>query len=180
MYDFQEQTVYAVFVLIFLKTLYRAANIFFSLERTYVPLRDHLGWTSKVLVGHHYHHVHNANYKSLFSVEPSASEEILLENNNITVSCKQICSQASHFYQKLQEKRMNFRPTSFQNPLFLACNHVTRRSYWWCFEGHYNRMFFRRIYMKIGFSSRRREMLMLLTLTHHQYGCCDAKCKPAL
>ena len=34
MYDFQEQTVYAVFVLISLKTLYRASNIFFSLERT--------------------------------------------------------------------------------------------------------------------------------------------------
>ena len=32
MYDFQEQTVYAVFVLIFLKTLYRAANIFFLLK----------------------------------------------------------------------------------------------------------------------------------------------------
>ena len=29
MYDFQEQTVYAVFVLISLKTLYRASNIFF-------------------------------------------------------------------------------------------------------------------------------------------------------
>ena len=138
MYDFQEQTqtVYAVFVLIFLKTLYRAANIFFSLERTYVPLRHHLGWTSKVLV------VHNANYKSLFSVEPSVSEEILLENNNITVSCKQICPEALHFYQKLQAKRMNFRPTSFQKPLFLAWNHVTRRSYWWCVGGHYNRMFF--------------------------------------
>ena len=51
---------YTVFVLIFLKTLYRAVNIFFSLERTYVPLRHHLGWTSKVLV------VYNANYKSLF------------------------------------------------------------------------------------------------------------------
>ena len=47
MYDFQEQTVYAVFVLISLKTLYRAANIFFSLERTYVPPRHHLGWTVK-------------------------------------------------------------------------------------------------------------------------------------
>ena len=23
-------------------------------------------------------------------------------------------------------------------------------------------------------------MPMLLTLTHHQYGCCDAKCKPAI
>ena len=33
---------------------------------------------------------------------------------------------------------------------------------------------------EIGFSSRRREMLMLLTLTHHQYGCCDTKCKPAI
>ena len=129
MYDFQEQTVCAVFVLILVKTLYRAANIFFSLGRTYVPLRHHLGWTNKVLVGHHHHHVHNVNYKSLFSVEPSVSEEILLENNNITVSCKQICPQALHFHQKLRAKRMNFKPTSFQKPLFLACNHVTRRSY---------------------------------------------------
>ena len=32
MYDFQEQTVYAVFLLIFLKTLYWAANIFFLLK----------------------------------------------------------------------------------------------------------------------------------------------------
>ena len=89
MYDFQEQFVYAVLVLIFLKTLYRAANIFFSLERGYVPLKHHLGWTSKVLVGCHHHHVHKyyVNYKSLFSVEPSVSEEVLLENNKITVSC---------------------------------------------------------------------------------------------
>ena len=132
-----------------------------------------VGQSSKVLV------VHNAHDKSLFSVEPSVSEEILLENNNITVSCKQICPQALHFYQKLQEKRMNFRPASFQNSLFLACNHVTRQSYW-CVGGHYNGMFFRRIYMKIGFSSRRREMLLFLTPTHHQYGCCDVKCKPAI
>ena len=34
--------------------------------------------------------------------------------------------------------------------------------------------------MKIGFSSQRREMLLFLTLTHHQYGCCDVKCKPAI
>ena len=87
MYDFQEQFVYDVLVLIFLKTLHRAANIFFSFERRYVPLKHHLGWTSKVLVGHHHHHVHNVNYKSLFSVEPSVSEEVLLENNKITVSC---------------------------------------------------------------------------------------------
>ena len=97
------------------------------------------------------------------------------------VTRKQICPQALHFYQKLQAKRMNFRPTNFQKPLFLACNHVTRQSYWWCVGGHYNRMFFFwRIYMKIGFSSRRREMLLFLTLTHHQYGCCDVKCKPAI
>ena len=70
-----------------------------------------VGQSSKVLV------VHNAHDKSLFSVEPSVSEEILLENNNITVSCKQICPQALHFYQKLQEKRMNFRPASFQNSI---------------------------------------------------------------
>ena len=77
-----------------------------------------------------------------FLVEPSVSKEILLENNNITVSCKQIFPQAFHFYQKLQAKRMNFRPTSFQKPLFLASTHVTRRSYWWCVGGHHNRMFF--------------------------------------
>ena len=86
---------------------FRLCTGLFSLERTYVPLRHHLGL-------------------------PSASEEISLANNNITVSCKQICPQALHFNQKLQAKRMNFRPTSFQKPLFLACNHVTRRSYWWC------------------------------------------------
>ena len=33
--------------------------------------------------------------------------------------------------------------------------------------------------MKIGFSSQRREMLLFLTLTHHQYCCRDIKCKPA-
>ena len=99
----------------FLENTVQGCEHFFSIERTYVPLRQHLGWTNKVLVGHHHHHVHNVNYKSLFSVEPSVSEEILLENNNITVSCKQICPQALHFYQKLQAKRMNFRPTSFQN-----------------------------------------------------------------
>ena len=139
-----------MFVLIFLKTLYRAANIFFSLERRYVPLKHHLGWTSKVLVGHHHHHVHNVNYKSLFSVEPSVSEEILLENNNITVSCKQICPQALHFYQKLQAKRMNFRPTNFKN------------LYSWLASvgDHYDRMFLWRIYMKMGFSSRRREIVL--------------------
>ena len=74
---------------------------------------------------------------------------------------------------------MNFRPASFQKPLFLTCNHVTRRSYWWCVGRHYNRMFFRTIYMKMGFSSRWREILFL-TLTHHQYGCCDVKYKPAI
>ena len=90
-------------------------------------------------------------------------------------------SRSITFSSKLQAKRMNFRPTSFQKPLFLAWNHVTRRSYWWCVGGHYNRMFFFwRIYMKIGFSSRRREMLLFFTLTHHQYGCCDVKCKPAI
>ena len=34
--------------------------------------------------------------------------------------------------------------------------------------------------MKIGFSSQRREMLLFLTLTHHQHGCRDVKCKPAI
>ena len=61
---------------------------------------------------------------------------------------------------------MNFRPASFQNSLFLACNHMTRQSYW-CVGGHYNRMFFRRIYMNMGFIAQRREMLFFLTLTHH-------------
>ena len=67
---------------------------------------------------------------------------------------------------------------------FLACNHVTRRSCWWrvvvnC--GHqYNIIFCRRIYMKIRFSSQRREMLLLLILTHHQHGSRDVACKPAI
>ena len=98
----------------FLENTVQGCEHFLSLERTYVPLRHHLAWTSKVL------DVNKANYKFLFSVEPRVREEILLANNNITVSCKQICSQALHFYQKLQAKRMKFRPTSFQKPLFLA------------------------------------------------------------
>ena len=82
-------------------------------------------------------------YKSWFAVEPSVSEEILLANNNIAVLCKTklIYPQTLHFYQKLQAKRMNFRPTSFQKPLFLACNHVTRWPCWWCVGGQYNRIF---------------------------------------
>ena len=32
--------------------------------------------------------------------------------------------------------------------------------------------------MKMGFSSRRREIV--LTLTYHKYGFCDVKCKPAI
>ena len=64
--------------------------------------------------------------------------------------------------------------------LFLACNHVTRRSCWWCVGGQYNRAIPRRIYMKIGFSSQRREMLLFLTLTHYQQGRCDVTCKPAI
>ena len=97
----------------FLENTVQGCEHFLSLERTYVPLRHHLAWTSKVL------DVNKANYKFLFSVEPCVREEILLANNNITVSCKQICSQALHFYQKLQAKRMKFRPTSFQKPPFL-------------------------------------------------------------
>ena len=97
----------------FLENTVQGCEHFLSLERTYVPLRHHLAWTSKVL------DVNKANYKFLFSVEPRVREEILLANNNITVSCKQICSQALHFYQKLQAKRMKFRPTSFQKPPFL-------------------------------------------------------------
>ena len=34
--------------------------------------------------------------------------------------------------------------------------------------------------MKIGFSSHRREMLLFLTLTHHQHGRRDVMCKPAI
>ena len=135
----------------FLDNTVQGCEHFLSLERTYVPLRHHLAWTSKVL------DVNKANYKFLFSVEPCVREEILLANNNITVSCKQICSQALHFYQKLQAKRMKFRPTSFQKPLFLAFHQVTRQSCW--VGGHYNRVFSGRNYMKIGFSSQRREML---------------------
>ena len=42
---------------------------------------------------------------------------------------------------------------------FLVCNHVTRRPCW----GQNKRIFPRRIYMKIEFSSQRREMLLFLT-----------------
>ena len=169
---------YAVFVLILLKTLYRAANIFFSIERIYVPLRQHLGWTNKVLVGHHHHHVHNANYKSLFSVEPSVSEEILLENNNITVSCKQICPQALHFYQKLQAKRINFRPTNFKN----LCSWLATT---WQ-GGHIGGVseiitiecFFEEFTWKWGLVPAGEKLF--LTLTHHKYGFCDVKCKLAI
>ena len=45
--------------------------------------------------------------------------------------------------------------------LFLACNHVIRRLCWWCVGGQHNRIFYRRIYMKIRFSSQRNEMLLL-------------------
>ena len=64
--------------------------------------------------------------------------------------------------------------------IFLACNRVTRRPCWWCVGGQYNRIFSWRIYMKIGFSSQRREMLLFLTLTHHQHGRRDVTCKPAI
>ena len=63
---------------------------------------------------------------------------------------------------------------------FLACNHMTRRPCWWCVGGQYNRTFSQRIYMKIGFSSQRKEMLLLLTLTHHQHCRRDVTCKPAI
>ena len=49
---------------------------------------------------------------------------------------------------------------------FLACNHVTRQPCWWCVSGQYNRCFFRRIYMKIEFSSQRRETLFVLNHQH--------------
>ena len=45
--------------------------------------------------------------------------------------------------------------------LFLAFNHVIRRLCWWCVGGQHNRIFYRRIYMKIRFSSQRNEMLLL-------------------
>ena len=45
--------------------------------------------------------------------------------------------------------------------LFLACNHVIRRLCWWCVGGQHNRIFYRRIYMKIRFSSQRNEILLL-------------------
>ena len=64
--------------------------------------------------------------------------------------------------------------------IFLACNHVPRGPCWWCVGGQYNRMFSRRIYMKIEFSSQRREMLLFLILTHHQHGCRDIMCNLAL
>lgn len=47
--------------------------------------------------------------------------------------------------------------------LFLACNHMIRRLCWWCVGGQHNRIFYRRIYMKIRFSSQRRERLFFLT-----------------
>jgi len=34
--------------------------------------------------------------------------------------------------------------------------------------------------MKIAFSSQRRQMLLFLTLTHHQHGHRDVTCKPAI
>ena len=40
---------------------------------------------------------------------------------------------------------------------------------WWYVGGQYNRTFSRIIYMKIGFSSRRTEMLLFLTLIQHQH-----------
>ena len=43
------------------------------------------------------------------------------------------------------------------------------RPCWWCVGVQYNRTFFRIIYMKIGFSPRRRQMLLFLTLTQHQH-----------
>lgn len=64
--------------------------------------------------------------------------------------------------------------------LFLACNHVIRRLCWWCVGGQHNRIFYWRIYMKIRFSSQRNEMILLLTLTHHQRGCRDVTCKQAI
>ena len=44
--------------------------------------------------------------------------------------------------------------------IFLVCNHVTRRPCWMCVDSQYNRIFSRRIYMKIGYGSQRREMLL--------------------
>ena len=58
-----------------------------------------------------------------------------------------------------------FTCESFQDE-FLACSHLTRRPCWWCVGGQYNRVCFRRIYMKIEFSSQRREMLFVLDHQH--------------
>ena len=69
---------------------------------------------------------------------------------------------------------------AFTFHIFLACNHVTRRPCWWCIGGQYNRFFFRRMDMKIEFNLQRREMLLFLTLTHHQHGRRHVKCKPAI
>ena len=64
--------------------------------------------------------------------------------------------------------------------LFLACNHVTRRPCWWCVGGQYDRIFSRRIYMKIGFSSQRKKMLLFWPPTNHQHGRGDVTCKVTL
>ena len=50
--------------------------------------------------------------------------------------------------------------------LSLACNHMTRRPRWWCVGGQNNIIFSRRIYMKLGLSSQRREMFLFLTTKH--------------
>ena len=65
---------------------------------------------------------------------------------------------------------------------FLACNHMTRRPCscmvcWWSIQQ--NSVFSRRIYMKIGFSSQRKEILLFLTLTQHTTTP-DVTCKPAI
>ena len=67
---------------------------------------------------------------------------------------------------------------SVDSGVFLACNHVTRRPCWWCVGGQYNRIFSPRIYMKIGFSVQRKEMLLFWPPTHHHRR--DVTCKPAI
>ena len=71
-------------------------------------------------------------------------------------------------------------PLHVNRPYFLVCNHVTRRPCWMCVSGQCNRIFPRRIYMKIGYGSQRREMLLFWPPTHHQHGRRDVTCKAAI
>ena len=61
---------------------------------------------------------------------------------------------------------LSHRHTNSFHMRVLACSHVTRRPCWRCVGGQYNTLFFRRIYMKMEFSSQRREMLFVLDYQH--------------